>query len=128
MHLDGMARARWRMQVYCLPRPDVPAGAGANAGSSDLTPAEGARLKKEAVLGELVQPAQARPVHCRALGRCSARSGGCGVCGAHLRDRLGPSLGCVVVLGASRPEHAAAAQATEEASMSGLGKRPGGTS
>jgi len=28
MHLDGMARARWRMQVYCLPRPDVPARAG----------------------------------------------------------------------------------------------------
>ena len=84
MHLDGMARAQWRMQVYWPPRPHVPAGAGANARSSDLTLSEGARLKKEAVLGDC----------------------GCGVCGAHLRDRLGPSLGCVVVLGASRSEHA----------------------
>ncbi len=61
MHLDGMARAQWRMQVYWPPRPHVLAGAGANARSSDLTPAEGEQLKKEAVLGELVQPAQVTP-------------------------------------------------------------------
>jgi len=61
MHLDGLAGAQWRMQVYWPPRPHVPAGAGANARSSDLTPAEGARLKKEAVLDELVQPAQVTP-------------------------------------------------------------------